>query len=79
VIALLGRSVEAERVLESGAAAALDGNAKDRGLLGRLGCHQLLDLYGRRFGQRNKRARALDSLHKTQCSNVICRFKGASL
>src|SRR4051794_9831934 len=45
-VAVLDALVEAERVLEPGAAATLDGDTEDAGLaLGLLG-HQLLDLVG---------------------------------
>src|SRR6266516_6399203 len=43
-VALLGAAVEAERVLETGAPAALDGDAQDLGLAFGLVGHQVLDL-----------------------------------
>src|SRR3954471_5435456 len=62
VVALLGAAVEAEAVLESGAAAALDRHAEHRhvGLLG----HQGRDLRRRRGRQRDELLRALLDLHR---------------
>ena len=71
VVAILRAAVEAERVLEPGAAAALNGDSQDRGLaLGLLG-HQVLDLRRGRLGQRDEGQRTLDSLHRTHRSNVF--------
>src|SRR6476646_710172 len=62
-VAVLGAAVEAQRVLEAGAAAALDGNAQHAGLaLGLLG-HQALDLRGRALREHDPRHGALDGLH----------------
>src|SRR5215207_9814689 len=44
VVALHRAAVEAERVLETGAPAALDGDAKNLGLAGRLLAHQVAHL-----------------------------------
>src|SRR5919204_1585815 len=54
VVAFLRAAVEAERVLEAGAAAALDGDPQDRGLAVRLLRHQTLDLRSRALRQRDE-------------------------
>src|SRR5919201_1768447 len=62
VVALHRAAVEAQRVLEPRAAAALDGDAKDFGLAGGLLGHQILDLRGRALGQRDEGNGALGDL-----------------
>jgi hypothetical protein len=51
VVAFHGTAVEAEPVLEARAPAALDRDAEDAGLAGRLGLLQLADLLGRAGGE----------------------------
>src|ERR1700750_3103175 len=67
VVALLGAAVEAEAVLEAGAAAALDSDAEDRdvGLLG----HQAADLRRRRGRARDQHVGALLELHRFHRTN----------
>ena len=60
VVALLGTAIEAERVLEARAAPALDGDAKNVGVAGRLVGLELLDLRGSALGQRNECRRLFD-------------------
>src|SRR6266540_3567661 len=82
LIALLRGRVEAERILEARAAAALHRDAKNprvaRGLLG----HQVLDLRRRRRGDRDE-SFLLDSGHRSNGSNVPpalhAPFRGRSL
>src|SRR6266511_462749 len=74
-VAFGGRGVEAEAVLEAGAAAALDRDPQhaDLGLLG----EQLLDLRRRRFGQRERWSgdgTLLDLGHLGHRSNVLCGY-----
>ena len=70
MVALLGAAVEAERVLEARAAAALDGDAQDARLaLGLLG-QQVADLHGRTLGERDDFDWALGDLHGSHRSNV---------
>ena len=52
-VAGLGAAVEAERVLEAAAAAALDRDAKHLGLTCGLAGHQAAHLVGRPLGQRD--------------------------
>src|SRR5207247_23185 len=61
VVALLGAAVEAEAVLEAGAAAALDRDAQHRDVL--LASHQVADLHRRRRRQRDDALGALLDLH----------------
>ena len=70
VVALLGAPVEAERVLEARAAAALDGDAQDRGLaLGLLG-HQVANLRRRALGERDECQLVLGGRHRAHRSSV---------
>src|SRR5262249_11327238 len=62
-VALLGAPVEAERILESRTAAALDGDAQDACLTRRLLHHQPPDLDRGLLRQRHDRVGALDDLH----------------
>ena len=62
-VALLDAAVEAERVLEARAAAALDGDAQHVGLALRLAGLQLLDLRGRRLREGDEDVRALEGRH----------------
>ena len=55
MIANLGAAVEAERVLEAAAAAALDRDAQDLGLAGRLLRHDRRHLGGGTLGQGDER------------------------
>src|SRR5207249_1336985 len=61
VVALLGAAVEAEAVLEAGAAAALDRDAQHRDVL--LAGHQVADLHRRRRRQRDDALGALLDHH----------------
>ncbi len=64
VVALLGAAVEAERVLEAGAPAALDGDAQNGGVaLGLVGL-ELADLDGRALGQADDASGLFDGCHK---------------
>ena len=59
-----GAGVEAEPVLEAGAAAALNCDAQDRALALRILGHQLADLVRGVRGQGNESVGALDDLHR---------------
>src|SRR5438552_13082575 len=61
MVALLGAAVEAEAILETGAPAALDGDAEHRDVL--LGGHQIADLDRRGRCQRDDALGALLDLH----------------
>ena len=63
VVALLGAAVEAERVLEARAPAALDGDAQHPGVAVRLVGLELLDLVGRALGERNDGGRLFEGGH----------------
>ena len=62
VVAVLAPVVEAERVLEAGAAAALDGDAQHRHLVGGVLGEQVADLRRGSLGQRDVLG-GLDDLH----------------
>src|SRR5579859_4975200 len=63
VVALLGAAVEAQRVLEAGAAAALDGDAQNGRLALGLLDRKSLDLGGRALGEHDQLVGSLDDLH----------------
>src|SRR5262245_34341092 len=73
VVALLGAGIEAERVLEARAASALNRDAQDIGLAGRLLGHQLADLRGGACGEADQRF-LLDCCHLAHRSNVFRRY-----
>src|SRR5215210_1534791 len=63
VVTLHRAAIEAERVLEAGAPAALDGDAQHRGLAFRLLGHQTLDLEGGALGERDDGDGTFGELH----------------
>src|SRR4051812_11619444 len=72
VVALLRAAVEAERVLEAGAAAALYREAQHLGLAGRLLGLEVPDLVGSALGERDESGLgALGDLHGSHRSNVV--------
>src|SRR5918993_2457659 len=76
VVALHRAAVEAERVLEAGAPAALDGDAKNLGLAGRLLAHQVAHLRGRSLGERDDRDWAFGDL---QGRPIVAARPGAAV
>ena len=69
VVACLRAAVEAERVLEAAAPAALDRDAEHLGLAGRLGGHEAPNLGRRALGERHDSGLGLfDRGHLPQCS-----------
>ena len=76
VVARLCAAVEAERVLEAAAAAALDRDPEHLGLTGRLRRHQVADLRRRALGERDDGGLGLfDRRHRSQCSRRRLRWR----
>src|SRR5262249_14551740 len=78
VVPVLGAAVEAERVLEAGAAAALNRDAEHLRLAGGLLGHQALDLRRRALGERDDLEGLLGGRHRAHRSNGLRRSESPS-